>query len=90
MKQIKNLTFGQPVRIHWEDSATAGGWNQPNSEGIGDIVSLGFITSNNRKAVTISDSIDKKTLGILTPLSIPWPIVTKVEVLPDKYKSHSK
>jgi len=75
----KQLKFGSSVRITWYDSRIRGGWRQgmsPNE--LGRVRSIGYVTEDNPKFITLTTSISKD-MDVLDPITIPKGAIVLVE-----------
>jgi hypothetical protein len=81
------LKFGDAVRAFWYDSCHQPGWVYGDFEGtVGKVVSLGFVVEAkaNAKTLTLSTSLGCDH-QILSPVSIPWAAIQKLERLESKW-----
>jgi hypothetical protein len=85
--RARKLRYGQAVRVIWEDSSTASGWIYKNPKAIGEptrVVSMGFVVNSRQDSITLTTSIDAEA-GNLSPVTIPWSAVQRVDVLEKKW-----
>lgn len=70
------------VRAYWLDSQVEQGWKYDMDQA-GDsakICSIGYVVNTTPEAVVLTTSIGSKG-GALSPLSIPWKAIEKLEKL---------
>lgn len=84
-KPKKSLKRGKGVRVCWLDSSTLHGWTSKEARTrAGAIVSMGYVIDSNPTCLTLSTSIADNS-DSMSPLSIPWQCIVKVEALPESF-----
>lgn len=78
----KKFKHGTAIRVQWYDSMAFDGWHY-NTDAIGDtakIVSMGYVVNVKDDCVTITTSMGNRG-GSLSPVSIPWKAIAKIDKL---------
>lgn len=85
----QDFSLGKAVRVLWEDSACADGWQKQVVAEVGKIVTIGWMVDMSEDALAICGTINDQWSG-LSPISIPWRSIVAVEEIGDEWNRNGE
>jgi hypothetical protein len=82
----QQISFGTGVQIRWLDSSLSEGWQYGFKEHTAsDVSTLGYVTANSPKALTISSHVSVEQKADASAFTVPWSAIYYLELLPENF-----